>query len=174
MLPADGGVVHVKRPVLSALNVSVAGSHDYYFQVAGDPDFVDIVESSDPVSSGPGDTTSWQLNSPLESGRTYHWRVRADDYAYSDDFSFTVVPKIIACPNPVHFLRGETVTFQLPDESVDLLIQTVAGETVLIKQNLSGSWEWDGRNASGHTVAIGTYSWFISSSGQSGKIVVLP
>ena len=81
---------------------------------------------------------------------------------------------IIAYPNPVRFSQGEFVTFRLPDYPVDVLIQTIAGETVLLRSNISGDWQWNGQNAAGNTVAIGIYSWFVRGTDQSGKIVVKP
>jgi hypothetical protein len=110
----------------------------------------------------------------LEAGRTYYWRVQANDYPYSPASSFSVGSKVFASPNPVHFRRGEQVTFHLPDEPVDLLIQTVSGETVRLETNLSHRWVWDGTNASGHPVAVGIYPWFVGGVKVSGKLVVKP
>ncbi|MEW6411024.1 MAG: hypothetical protein AB1483_00965 [Candidatus Zixiibacteriota bacterium] len=77
-------------------------------------------------------------------------------------------------PNPVHFTQGEYVTFTLPQQPVDLLIQTVSGETVVLMTGVSGEWRWNGTNASGNRVATGVYSWFVPGTDQNGKIVVKP
>jgi flagellar hook assembly protein FlgD len=57
---------------------------------------------------------------------------------------------------------------------VDLLIQTVSGQTVLVRNGISAEWQWDGRNDDGHMVAPGVYFWYIRGSSESGKIVVKP
>ena len=42
----------------------------------------------------------------------------------------------------------------LPNTPVDLLIQTVSGETVILENGL-GNWQWDGRNSANNKVARG-------------------
>lgn len=133
-------------------------------------------------------TTAWTVPVSLAGNTTYSWRARSFDgleYSFWMDWAhFTIVgtatgdfasePEIIAYPNPVHFTQGEYITFRLPDYPVDLLIQTVSGETVLLKAGLSGNWHWYGENGSGNTVAVGIYSWFVRGTSQNGKIVVKP
>ncbi len=146
-----------------------------------------LLASASSVSEGNG-TTSWAVPITLESNTDYSWRARCYDgidYSYWMDLcNFTVLnwgaslPSasfvIIAYPNPVHFSQGDYITFRLPDEPVDLLIQTVSGETVLLVTGVSGDWLWYGENASGNRVAVGVYSWFVRGTDQSGKIVVKP
>ena len=131
------------------------------------------IVSSPGIPSELGATTSWKVTEQLETGATYFWRVRADATDYSAVSWFTIDEIIYASPNPVRF-SDNPVTFHLPDQPVDLLIQTVSGQTVLIKNDISGEWQWDGRNASGNQVAVGVYPWFIRGSDYNGKIVVKP
>ncbi len=176
-MPEDGADVPSERPELYARNIAAgSGSDFYYFEVARDTMFIDMVVTSPPVPEQDLDHeyTRWQVTEDLAAGTRYFWRARANNNPYSAVSSFTVTRKIRAYPNPVSFLQGGQVTFNLPDEPVDLLIQTISGETVLEKSNLSGDWTWDGRNANGHMVSVGTYLWFASSPGQYGKIVVKP
>ncbi|UCG61423.1 MAG: hypothetical protein JSV52_14050 [Candidatus Zixiibacteriota bacterium] len=152
------------------------------------------LDSSTPLAAATGvvgdeSPMSWTVPVFLEGNTTYRWRVRSFDgldYSFWSDWSrFTLTGAIagdtpddpnavIAFPNPVHFNEGEYVTFTLPDDPVDLLIQTVSGETVLMRTGISGDWQWFGENASGNIVAIGIYSWFVRGTSQSGKIVVKP
>jgi len=172
--PPSGGTVSARRPQLTALNIEEPGTHDYYFEVATDPAFSNLVDVSGAVPQGISDETTWQVNEELNSGDTYYWHVRADNYAFSPTASFAVVPDIFAYPNPVRFSQDGYVTFQLPDEATDLMIQTVSGETVLVKKNVSGDWQWDGRNSAGNPISVGTYLWYVSINGQHGKLVVKP
>jgi hypothetical protein len=167
-------VVLTDQPILTAANIAVAGQNYYSFEVALDSGFFTPVLSSPPIPEADGDHTSWKVTEKLESGQTYFWRVRANGYAYSAVSSFTVDFQIYASPNPVRFRQGEYVTFHLPDERVDLLIQTVSGETVLVEHGISGDWAWHGANASGQNVAIGTYLWYVPGTPFKGKILVKP
>ena len=139
-----------------------------------DSEFFAPAVSSPAIPEGDGEHTSWKVTERLQSGQNYFWRVRVNDYAYSALSSFTVDFQVYASPNPVRFRQGEHVTFHLPDEAVDLLIQTISGETVLIAHGISGDWDWNGANAAGQRVAVGTYLWYVSGSGFKGKILVKP
>ncbi|MDH4157354.1 MAG: hypothetical protein OEW00_08775 [candidate division Zixibacteria bacterium] len=172
--PSEGEVVYIAQPVFAARNIDLAGLNDYYFQLAVDDNFDQIIEESGPISEQDGGLTRWQVPEELDLDRTYYWRVRANNDAYSAASSFAVAFRIIAYPNPVSFLQGETVTFLLPEEPTDVLIQTVSGETVLLRRDVSGEWNWDGRNASGNIVSVGVYPWFAREGAASGKIVVKP
>jgi hypothetical protein len=172
--PADGAEVYTDRPTLTVNNIAAAGENYYYFEIARDSNFLSPVVSSPAVPEGDGGHTTWKVTEKLESDQKYYWRVRVNDYAYSQVASFRVKFRIYASPNPVRFRQGEYVTFHLPDEPVDLLIQTVSGETVLIANGISGEWYWYGTNEAGHNVAVGTYLWYVPNYRAKGKIVVKP
>jgi hypothetical protein len=170
--PTDGAVVLTDRPQLKAVNIAVSGSSFYYFEVATDSNFVSLVSASSPIPEQEGDFTEWRVDEQLETGREYYWRVRANNYAYSPVARFVVGAIVYASPNPVHL--GEVVMFHLPEEPVDLLVQTVSGETVIIKEGIAGEWDWDLRNASGYEVAVGIYLWYVAGTNAHGKVVVKP
>lgn len=172
--PQPGATVSSRKPTLRARNISDPGTHQYHFDVSTDSSFVVSAASSRPIDEGNDGYTEWKVDEQLEAGETYYWRVRADNNEYSTLSSFTVATKVFASPNPVSFRKGQVVTFHLPSKPVDLLIQTVSGEAVLIEESISGEWEWDGRNASGNSVASGVYSWFIRGYDANGKLVVKP
>jgi len=171
--PPNGASIDGNRPLLVTVNILEPGDHDYYFEIASDANFVDLVDVSYPVDQDPDGTTSWRSDEILDGGEDYYWHVRADNYAFSQTYTFQVEPEVIAYPNPVRFSNSD-ITFQLPNEPADLLIQTVSGETVLLQKGISGLWQWDGRNSSGNPVASGTYLWYVTPTGQKGKIVVKP
>ncbi len=172
--PENGSVVLTNKPTLAATNIAAAGDNYYYFEVANDSNFFSPVVSSPPVAEEEGGVTHWRVSEELASGETYYWRVRVNNYAYSPVAQFTVDYQIYASPNPVHFRRGEYVTFHLPDEPVDLFIQTVSGETVQLVRNVSGDWRWEGLNNSGRQVAVGIYLWYVPGTPYKGKIMVKP
>jgi hypothetical protein len=176
-VPNDGATVNSDHPVLSARNIGASGSNSYFFEVAENASFSPLVASSPAIPQSYQNYTYWEVDSALTPDQAYYWRVRVNSYPYSDAVQFTVgaTSDVVAYPNPVSFLQGESVTFVLPPTGpVDLLIQTSAGETVLHPTNLSGQYVWDGRNASGNPVAVGIYLWYIEGTSYKGKIVNVP
>ncbi|MFH1373870.1 MAG: hypothetical protein ABII79_08755 [bacterium] len=172
--PADGALVLTDRPTLATANVDDTRDNYYTFQVATDAGFSNVVITSDTISERANGVTKWKIPDPLQAGRTYYWRARADDYDYSAVSSFTVDVRIFASPNPVYFRRGQVVTFHMPETAVDLLIQTISGEMVRLERELTGDWAWSGTNSAGLPVATGIYLWYVPGTSHKGKIVVKP
>ena len=176
LIPESGTTVSTNQPSLSAQNIVASGTNQYYFEVATDASFITIVALSPPIMESNSNFTHWEVDQPLEAGQTYYWRVKVNNYPYTASSNFTIEAQIIAYPNPVNFGNGESITFTLPDEPVDLLIQTITGETVILKKNISGLWEWNGKNESGNPVAVGQkYLWYVVFNDKTyqGKIVNL-
>jgi hypothetical protein len=78
----------------------------YTLEVASDAEFKSIVFTRTRLEPGNGDVTTFQLPDALPAGRTYWWRVRAEDGAnigeYSTPVSFVAVaPVILGAPTPV-------------------------------------------------------------------------
>ena len=70
------------------------------------PGFTNTVFSRDGIAPGDGGRTSLRLPDPLQSGRTYYWRARAQDGAntgpYSGPANFDVfTPIVIERPEPM-------------------------------------------------------------------------
>ncbi|MEA2029987.1 MAG: hypothetical protein U9N55_00090, partial [candidate division Zixibacteria bacterium] len=170
--PTDGEVILTNRPVLTAVNAATEGPNSYFFEIATDPEFVDSVAISSAIPEDEGGFTSWRVVEKLESDRDYFWRVHANDYNYSPVSKFHVAVDVYAFPNPVHL--GEEITFNLPEEPHDLLILTVSGETVIIKEGLCDEWKWELNNSTGNKVAVGIYLWYLTGTDAHGKIVVKP
>ncbi|MBU8934539.1 MAG: fibronectin type III domain-containing protein [candidate division Zixibacteria bacterium] len=170
--PTGDQVILTSRPVLTAANATVDEQKYYYFEVATDSDFVGRVIASPGIPEETDGSTSWQVDEELESNQDHYWRVRVNDYAYSPVAKFHVAVDVFAAPNPVHL--SNQVTFHLPDEPYDLMIQTVSGETVIIKEGVSIEWEWNLNNAAGNQVAVGVYLWYLTGTDARGKIIVKP
>lgn len=170
--PTDGAVVLTDRPQLTAVNIPISSSIYYYFEVATDSNFVNLVATSPAIPEQEGGFTEWRVDERLQSDQEYYWRVRAANYPYSPVARFVIEANVYASPNPVHL--GELVVFHLPEEPVDLLVQTVSGEAVIIKEGVAGEWDWDLRNAAGYEVAVGIYLWYVAGTNAHGKIVVKP
>ena len=82
--PNGSRVASDKQPVtLLAENASTTGVRplSYVFEVATDAGFTNTVFSRDGIAPGDGGRTSLRLPDPLQSGRTYYWRARAQDGA---------------------------------------------------------------------------------------------
>src|SRR3990172_2213200 len=84
--PADNTAVDTFTPVLVVNNASDPDSSSltYNFDVALDPDFIQIVATVIGITSGPstgsGGTTSWQISAALAENTWYYWRAQADDW----------------------------------------------------------------------------------------------
>ncbi|MFH1688193.1 MAG: hypothetical protein ABIE70_11820 [bacterium] len=172
--PVSGSTVSARTPTLIVANISEPGMHSYYFDLAHDSGFVSGVISSAAVEQGSEGFTQWTVEQSLATGTRYYWRARADAYEPSAVASFLVEARVYASPNPVSFDRGESLTFHLPYEPVDLLVQTVSGDPVIRVDGVSGDWEWDGLNDSGHRIAAGVYLWYVRGTDYQGKIIVKP
>jgi len=175
--PPPGDSIFTNRPVLMAANITAEKTRGeeryYYFDVATDSTFISMVEIGSVLEQA-DEYTSWTITEPLELGETYYWRVRAGEYFYSDVSSFTVGEKVYASPNPFSLSKNDQVTFHLPSDPADLLIQTISGEMVLLASDASGEFYWTGVNESGDQVAVGVYLWYLSGTKARGKIVVKP
>jgi hypothetical protein len=118
-VPAD------KQPLTLLLeNASTSGQRplSYVFEVAADAGFTNKVFSRDGIAPGDGGRTSLRLPDPLQSGRTYYWRARAQDGAntgpYSGAANFDLfTPIVIDQPGliaPINVVKTENLhpTFQ--------------------------------------------------------------
>lgn len=172
--PGDGAVVHSSRPLLTVRNIPEPGDNEYFFEVASDSFFIDVVAISPPVPEQGGDITKWKVDEKLSSNQTYFWRARANDYSYSATLSFAVQSQAHAYPNPFRPAHDENVTFtDLPD-GANVFLTSVSGNMVrewtnIIDDNLT----WDGTNDTGTPVASGTYLWFIENTDSRGKIILV-
>jgi hypothetical protein len=123
--PNGTRVASDKQPLtLVAENASTTGQRplNYVFEVATDAGFTSQVFSRDGIAPGDGGRTSLRLPDPLQSGRTYYWRARAQDGAntgpYSGPANFDVfTPIVIEQPTlvaPTRVVRIENLhpTFQ--------------------------------------------------------------
>ena len=79
--PGDGSSVDTLTPALVITNAfdPDSASLTYNFDVALDPDFIQIVATITGVTSGQG-TTSWQVPATLTENTYYYWRAQADDW----------------------------------------------------------------------------------------------
>ena len=172
--PPDGASLVTTQPTLRILNITDPGDHVYIFDISTDTGFVRQIASSPEILPGDDGFTEWQVPTSLPSGQTYFWRCKATSSSYSTTCSFAIKAEVYVYPNPFSLSSGEPATFQLLPQPTDLLIQTVSGDPVLLVENVSGQWQWDGRNESGNQVAVGVYLWFANNGNFSGKIVVKP
>ncbi len=170
--PSNGSTILTTTPTLVASNIAVTETKNYYFEVATDSLMYNVVSFSNAVPEDDGNQTTWQVEEELESGEDYFWRVKANDYPFSSVAKIHIQFAAYAAPNPVRL--GNEVTFVLPPQKIDLLIQTVSGETVLIQEDVSDEWIWDLNNSDGARVAVGVYLWYIAGSDIYGKVVVKP
>ncbi|MCP4632970.1 MAG: T9SS type A sorting domain-containing protein [candidate division Zixibacteria bacterium] len=174
--PFAGGVVDSEQPVLMIENLN--GSNNYYFQVAADADFNNVVTTSPAVAKIPNSTTtSWQVNTKLSSGKMYYWRANAEQGDWSETDSMFVSLGVHVYPNPYRPGRGHNiVTFRNVPENSKIKIATVSGKTIKEFKNIpAGDFQWNIKNSSGGQLATGVYLYIVDSPQHSeqGKIVVI-
>ncbi len=171
--PQPSMELHTSRPTFFVQNVNASDTNRYYFEIARNIGFTNLVAVSFEVVQEPWETTSWQSSEVLRSGNTYYWRVRANETYISEARSFTVKPKTHPYPNPFDRSNVEIVVFtELPDNG-DVILMTVSGMKIkYLSGNGEGDVYWDGTNQDGEQVASGTYLWYVTGTTESGKIVV--
>ncbi len=172
--PSDGALLHSAKPLLTVANVDNQEGNMYYFEIARDSFFIDLVAVSPPIPQQGGDITQWHVSQKLESDSKYYWRAKANDNPYCATLSFAVEAHPHVYPNPYRPSETLAVTFaDIPDGS-QVVLMSVSGSTVKYWADVQGSsLTWDGTNDSGNRVSPGTYLWFVENSDIKGKIVVL-
>lgn len=174
LAPVANAVLHSSRPTLSVKNIGPHSGNVYYFEVAADSHFINVVAASPSIPQSGGDITSWKIDTSLTSKRTYYWRTKANDDEYSAISSFSMNPTAHAYPNPFNMASVSEVTFTEIPAGSNLIVMTVSGATIRQWADITDyELAWDGTNESGSTVASGTYLWFIENSDIKGKIVII-
>ncbi len=109
MEPGQDWQISIRDQPLRLLfqNVTSSGVRPitYAVEIASDAAFSSIVFKRTGIAPAPGNNTSFQLPSTLETGRTYWWRVRAEDGANSSEYSTpqrfqTLMPVALGNPYP--------------------------------------------------------------------------
>jgi hypothetical protein len=102
-------------------NASSTGERPFWFvvEVAGDNSFGQTLYTGDKVAPDENGRTSHTLPA-LTAGRTYYWRVKAEDGAnsgpYSEPAAFQIVlPVVIEPPVPVSPVGGQTTASAAPN-----------------------------------------------------------
>jgi hypothetical protein len=121
--PGQGWEVQADKQPITLLieNASTSGVRplSYRVEVASDSGFQSVLFTRDGVNPGEGGRTSLRLPDALATGRTYHWRARAQDGAntgpYSSAVAFNVLqPVTIQAPVPRSPTGGTTVSTNPP------------------------------------------------------------
>lgn len=122
--PRDGVYIAIdQQPVTLLLeNAATTGVRplSYVFEVATDAGFSNKVFVREGIASGEGGRTSLRLPDPLETGRTYYWRAKAQDGANEGAFStpahFNIfTPVIIDRPTPQSPVNNIRITTFQPE-----------------------------------------------------------
>jgi hypothetical protein len=172
--PPDRALLRTSRPLLSVRNVNTENDNNYFFEVAADSNFFEIVALSPPVNQTGGEITSWKTEESLPSNRTYYWRTKVNNGPYSPTLSFDVQARTHVYPNPFDVSVASNAVFTDIPAGSDFVLLSVSGTIVREWNNISESeLSWDGTNESGNPVGAGTYLWFVENSDIKGKIVVI-
>jgi len=167
-------IYHTSQPTLVVRNVNSSADNAYYFEVAADSSFVNMVAASQSVVQQTGGTTGWKVNNHLEENRDYYWRVSANLDENSAVSKFRVMPKPHSYPDPFRPSEIPFVTFTDIPVGKILQIKTLQGETVWTS-TLSDKPEitWNGQTDYGKEAAAGVYIWVVEDSDIRGKFTVI-
>lgn len=171
--PLPGASVPTAHPVLVVINANPDSVDLYRFEVALDSTFYDM-SAVGLVLEADSNLTAWEVDAALEEGPVYFWRVMSSTGDYSAVSSFTVAPAPHAFPNP--FVADDAVDVTFADLAIgsDLTLTNVSGQIVRQWTQLDQDRiSWDGTNDVGNQVASGVYMWYLSGTGQKGKLVVV-
>ncbi len=161
------------RPELRVTGPLSNAGGQLQIEIATDSSFFGVVSSG--VAIWPSDTLLiWRGDDRLETNQDYYWRARLDGGSYSNIGTFTVVGGVQAYPTQFRPGSDPNVRWvDLPSRS-DLQLVSVSGETIREWRSLNTNEViWDGTNTSGERVASGVYLWFVPSTGDRGKLVVI-
>lgn len=172
LYPDENAVVASSRPSLVVENIDSSAQNVYYFELAADSTFDDIL-AADTVEQEPGNTTSWKIPIRLTANQKYYWRVKANSSDFSGFSWFMVRLSAHVYPNPLDLSVDPVATFAELPENSSLILVTVSGLTVRRWTNITGGEvTWGGDNEAGNAVTSGTYLWFIEGTELNGKLVV--
>ena len=138
--PANGVVIIDTEPrlvVSDATDPDVEDTLTYFFQLDVVPTFdSEELRSSGAIAQTPG-FTAWQLDEPLEAGRTYHWRAWVSDGSAESAramTSFSVVPDRTMLPDagPADAAMGGTDAGAPPPPSRGCSITTTGDRASLL------------------------------------------
>ena len=137
--PSSGTrIPSANQPVtLTVDNATTSGVRplSYLFEVASDVAFSNKVFSRDSVAPGQTGRTSLRLPQALATGRTYYWRVRAQDGANTGAFTSAAIfevytPVEIGAAVPLSPIGGVTVATLAPALSFQNAPSTGSGATL--------------------------------------------
>jgi len=121
--PGSGWKVEDRQQPLTLLMENPSSNSPRPFtlrlQVASDTGFATVVHSASGLEPGPNGRTSYRLPDKLAHGRSYHWRIRAEDGANSSEWSAAttfeiLTPIIIGRPLPESPAGGGRITSRQP------------------------------------------------------------
>jgi len=168
-------VYHRLQPTLRVFNFSTSPDNLYYFELARDSNFASLEASSQAILQDIGSTTGLEVPFELETDRVYYWRANVNNDMYTPVYSFTVVPKTFAMPNPYRPVSDPPLIFANVPNGASLVIKTVSGNEVIRRwtNHTGGDITWNGTNSAGNQVSSQTYLWFIENTDTYGKIIVI-
>lgn len=146
-----------QQPItLTIENSSTSGVRPlaYTFEVATDKDFTTRIFGRGSVPPGENGRTSVQIDR-VEIGRTYFWRVRAEDGANTGPFltaQFEVLPKpFISAPAPLSPVNNEVVSSRTPTLRVRNVDRNSAVGSLVYEFQVSSSQAFTGLTGNGAT-----------------------
>jgi len=169
MYPPDGMEIEKTKPTLEVYNVvSNEPENLYHFEVSEDSTFVQRIYSG-PVEEDHSGKTGWQIPVPLESGKEYFWRCRANNSPYNKTATFVVDANVFIGPNPFEPAKGhdQVTIFNMAEDGV-LTITNLNNEVIrVIKGNSLGTVTWDVTNNDGQQLATDVYLCYYQDSDKT-------
>ncbi len=171
--PEEPVTLASSHPTLSVENLTGMSVSTYYFEIATDSLFINMVDQGAELPGIEG-KTEWKTSVKLSAETDYFWRAQADNLGYSRVGQFAVEPSALVYPNPFRAEEHSSITFTDLPASSDLYVMTPSGAPIISWSGLTQpTLTWDATNASGNPIASGIYLWYLPQSDLSGKIIVI-
>ena len=126
--PADGQLIRsTDQPILVTFDQVASNSERpfwYELQMSSDSSFTSLLYSAEKIPPSGGPTEQYALNTALDKGHKYYWRVRALDGAntgpYSVPASFEIfTPLVVGPPMAIAPLTGTVANMNQPDLTIE-------------------------------------------------------
>lgn len=193
--PGQDWQIHLRDQPVKLLfqNADTTGQRPltYRIQIAADANFNSIVFERGGIPPGDGPTTSVRLPDALATGRTYWWRVRAEDGANTGEYSkvvafTTVTPVELGPPAAIEPAGGQKLTTLVPTFKVRAGSKSGPAERILYTVQVANDQAFasvaatfvqdeagdETTIAQGYSFLERTYYWRVraSDTGDSGAV----
>ncbi len=174
LYPTEGAALVNDKPTFSVKDLPDVDA--LFIQVADDPGFQDIIESS-LIQTRDGHPTYWRMSKKLPGSGVYYWRVSSNNTTWTAPISFTANIDIHPFPNPFNASKGQNnIIFDNLPKNCTIDIISGSGAVIRKAEGVGpDDWIWDVKDDNGRDVPSGDYLFVVhfKSGSISGKMTII-